>query len=371
MSGTIQTEKIGKLGFGYMRLPRKNGKFDYEQINKMADAFIASGGNYFDTAYVYTGAEVAFRESVVKRYPRESYLIATKLPLEDADTIGKLDERFKTSLERLGVDYVDFYLLHGIDAKASREAEALGTWDYMADLKAKGLVRHIGFSFHAPPEELEEILSKHPDSEFVQLQLNYQEWDDPVAQARRMYEIARKYEIPIIVMEPLLGGLLASVDSPIADLLRGAKQEASLASWALRFVAQLDGVFVTLSGMSDYEQLADNVATYANLTPLSEDEQAILDKAVGIINSIPRIGCTSCRYCIEGCPSKINIPDLIDVYNSHLVHNTMTNLRGSYSWVTSTSGKASGCTACGACEKACPQNIKIIDTMAKISELFD
>jgi len=371
MSNTIQTEKIGKLGFGYMRLPRKNGAFDFEQINEMADAFLESGGTYFDAAYVYEGAEAALRESVIKRYPRQRMQIATKLPLHSAKSLKDLEKLFETSLDRLGTDYVDFYLLHGISAKSSKKAEAIGAWDYLADLKSKGLVRHMGFSFHAPPDDLEEILSKHPEAEFVQLQINYHDWDNPDVQAGRLYEIARKYNKPIIVMEPLLGGLLTGGTSPIAGLLRDANPSASMASWALRFVAQLEGVFVTLSGMSSNEQMADNIATYADLKPLTKQEQAVLDKAVGIINSAPRIACTDCRYCLSGCPSKIRIPDLIDIYNKYLVHGSTTNLGGSYRWVTSTSGKARTCTACRACEDICPQKIEIVETLTKVSDMFD
>ena len=371
MTNTIQTEQIGKLGFGYMRLPRKNGAFDMDQINKMADAFLESGGTYFDAAYVYEGAEVALRESLVKRHPRDKVQIATKLNLHMVNSQEHLCEQFRTSLERLGTDYVDFYLLHGISAKSSKKAEDIGAWDYLTDLKSKGLIRHMGFSFHAPPEDLEEILGKHPEAEFVQLQINYRDWNNPDVQSARMYEIARKHDKPIVVMEPLLAGLLASDSSPIASLLRGADSGASIASWALRFVADLDGVFVTLSGMSSIEQMEDNIATYANLRPLSKEEQAIIDEAVEIINAAPRIACTNCRYCVKGCPSNIHIPGLIDIYNDYLVHNTATNLDGSYRWQTSSTGKACDCIACRVCEETCPQNIEIVETLAKISAMFD
>ena len=371
MATTIQTEQIGKLGFGYMRLPRKGGAFDMEQINKMADAFLESGGTYFDAAYVYEGAEVALRESLMKRYPRDKVQIATKLNLHPVSSQQHLREQFNISLERLGVDYVDFYLLHGISSKSSKKAEDVGAWDYLSELKSKGLIRHMGFSFHAPPEDLEDILNKHPEAEFVQLQINYNDWNNPDVQSRRMYEVARKYDKPIIVMEPLLAGLLASDTSPIASLLRGANPNASIASWALRFVAALDGVFVTLSGMSSLEQMKDNIATYANLNPLSIEEHAIIDKAVEIINAAPRIACTNCRYCVKDCPSNIQIPSLIEIYNDYLVHNTATNLDGSYRWQTSAAGKACDCIACRVCEEICPQSLEIVDTLAKISEMFD
>jgi hypothetical protein len=313
---------------------------------------------------------VALCESVIKRHPRDSFQIATKLPLNMVNAERSMESLFKTSLERLGTDYVDFYLLHGINSGGSKHAEELGAWEYLADLKAKGKIRHMGFSFHGHPEDLDEILTKHPEAEFAQLQINYWDWDREKVLARRIYEIARNHNTPIIVMEPLLGGKLASDDSPISELMRGVNPEASLASWALRYVAQLEGVFVTLSGMSNYEQLADNVKTYANLKPLTEEEKGIIDKAIEILKGVPRIGCTECNYC-KDCPSKIRIPMLINLYNDHIVHKTTTNLNGSYGWMTSGHGKARDCTACGLCEKACPQDLEIIDTIAKVSKLFD
>ena len=371
MPDMIQPDKIGKLGFGYMRLPRKGGSFDTEQINEMADMFLESGGTYFDSAYVYEGAEAALRESVVKRHPRGDIQIATKLPLHSAGSLEQLEKLFGTSLERLGTDYVDFYLLHGISAKSSKKAEDIGAWDYLADLKAKGLIRHMGFSLHAPPEDLDEILGKHPETEFVQLQINYHDWNDPDVQSRRLYETVRKYDVPVIVMEPLLGGLLASENSPIASLLHGANPNVSMASWALRFVAMLDGVMVTLSGMSTLGQMIDNIATYADIKPLTADERALLEKAVGILNAVPRIACTDCRYCVKDCPSNIRIPGMIDIYNDYLVYKTEAKLAGSYRWTTMNSGKACDCTACRACEEICPQKLEIVDTLAKISAMFD
>ena len=370
MGSVIQTDKIGKLGFGYMRLPRINGEFDYEQINKMADAFIDSGGTYFDAAYVYDGAEVALRESVVKRYPRESIQIATKLPVGMVNANRPKEHILETSLERLGTDYLDFYLLHGINSDANNQAEELGLWDYFSKLKSQGTIRHMGFSFHGPNNDLDEILTKHPEVDFVMLQINYNDWNKPKVNAHRLYEIARAHNKPIVVMEPLLGGKLASEDSPIVDILRGVDPGASIASWALRYVAQLEGVFVTLSGMSTFEQMTDNIKTYSNIKPLSKDEMATVEKAVTVLRGVPRVECTSCNYC-KDCPANIRIPALINLYNDHLIHKTVTNLGGSYNWLTGGSGKAKDCTACGACEKICPQNLEIIDTIAKISGLFD
>ena len=368
--GTIDTAKIGKLGFGYMRLPRIDGEFDYEQINKMADTFLSEGGTYFDAAYVYEGAEVAFRESVVKRHPRESFTIATKLPLNLVTPEKSMEDIFNTSLERLGTDYIDFYLLHGINSGGNKLAEELGAWDFVAEKKAQGKIRHIGFSFHGHCEDLDELLTKHPETEFVMLQINYFDWDRDKVNARRLHEIGCKHNVPMISMEPLFGGKLTSEDSPIAEILKKANKDASMASWALRFVAQLEGIFVTLSGMSTYDQVTDNLKTFADIKPLSADEMAVIDQAVKILRETPRIECTSCDYC-KDCPAKIRIALLIGLYNDHLIHKTTTNLGGSYNWMTSNHGKAKDCTACGICEKECPQDLPIIDTVAKVSKLFD
>ena len=365
------TEKIAKLGFGYMRLPRKGGGFDSEQINRMADAFLDSGGSYFDAAFVYEGAEAALRESVIKRYPRERVHIATKLNLNPIDAPEQMDKQFNTSLARLGTDYVDFYLLHGIDSIQNEKAEKLGAWSYLSGLKAKGSIRHMGFSFHGAPEELEEILTKHPEAEFCQLQINYLDWNNPKVNSRKLYEIARKFNVPIIIMEPVKGGMLTGAASPIAELLRDANPNASMASWALRYAMQLEGVLVTLSGMSSFEQLTDNIATFTGFSPLSNDELAVLDKAVEILEAVPRVACTECRYCVNDCPSNIPIPVVIEAYNNYLIYNTTTNVDGYYKMVTKDGGKAGDCISCRVCEGLCPQNIEIADTLAKASALFD
>jgi len=370
MAGSINTDKIGKLGFGYMRLPRVKGEFDFPQIEKMADTFLGGGGTYFDTAFVYDGAEAALGKSVVGRHPRESFQIATKLPVGMINKDRPKEFFLETSLKRLGTDHIDFYLLHGINAAASAQAEELGVWEFFTKLKAQGVISHMGFSFHGHPKDLDEILSKHPETEFVMCQLNYDDWDKPRAMAKRQYEIVRKYNKPLVAMEPLLGGKLASTDSPIAEIFRRENPNASIASWALRFIAQLDGVFLTLSGMSTFEQLEDNIKTFADIKQLSKDEMATIKKAVSALRGVPHVECTSCNYC-KDCPSNLPIPALISLYNDYLIHKTLTNLHGSYNWMTGGRVKAGDCTKCGACEDICPQKIEIIDTLAKVSKLFD
>ena len=371
MPSTIQTDKIGKLGFGYMRLPRKGDGFDMEQINRMADAFIAGGGTYFDTAFVYEGSEVALRESVIKRYPRDSVQIATKLNLGFLEKPEQLEEQYKTSFERLGTDYFDFYLLHGMSAMTAKKADDLGAWDFFKGLKEKGLIRHMGFSFHGQAADLDEILSKHPEVEFVQLQINYLDWDNPKVNSKGMYEAARKHGKPVIVMEPVKGGMLTGDTSPIAGLLHKANPNASMASWALRYAAGLEGVMVTLSGMSAFEHVVDNVSTFTDLKPLSSEEKAVLDEAIAVFNAVPRIPCTSCRYCVNDCPQKIAIPMLIETYNNYLTYNTTTNLDHGYHMATRNGGKASDCINCRVCEGICPQKIDIVVTLEKVAALFD
>ena len=370
MSDKIKMDQISKLGFGFMRLPRKGEEFDTEQISKMTDVYLESGGNYFDTAFMYRGSEEAMRESLVKRHPREKYLVATKLNLRFADGPDKLEEQFKTSMDRLGLDYLDFYLLHNMNSKVSKQGEEWGAWDFLFDLKRKGIARHVGFSFHGQVADLEEVLQKHPEVDFVQLQINYIDWVSPKHESRRVYEVARAHGKPIIVMEPVKGGLLASEGSPIAKILQSENPSASLASWALRFCAELPGVITTLSGMSELSHVTDNIATFKDLKPLSDKERAAIDKAVEVYQSIQLVECTGCNYC-ENCPAKIMIPDLLDIYNNSLIYGKTGKVEQSYRMFSSWGAKASACVSCGACETACPQQLEIIDSLKKLSALFD
>ena len=371
MSKTIQEEKIGKLGFGFLRLPRNGGAFDTVQINKMTDVFLENGGTYFDASYSYEGTEAAICESVVKRHPREDVQLATKLPLDMVGSSEDMEKLFATSLERLGTDYIDFYLLQEINAKGCRKAEGLGAWDYLRGLKAKGQIRHIGFSFRGTPEALEKILERHPEAEFVQLQISYMDWDDSVVQSRRMYEVACEHDLPIIAMEPLKSGLLASEASPGASLFRDAYPHVSVTSWAFRFTAQLSSVFVTLSSMDSLEQMTDNIASFTNMKSLSNNELAILEKAVGVINAEPRIACVSCRHCMDDCPLDLRIPALINLYNDHLLYKTVTNLDDRYRLLTRDTGKAGDCAGCRVCEGSCKNKVRIADTIKEIAVLFD
>ncbi|MDR1589348.1 MAG: aldo/keto reductase [Oscillospiraceae bacterium] len=364
-------ESIGKLGFGFMRLPRKDGVFDTEQIGRMVDHFMDAGFTYFDTAYVYEGSEDALRKSLVERYPRESFQIATKLNLMLAKTPEELPGFFETSKKRLGVSSVDFYLLHGLGGPSIAKAEELKAWDYMKSLKASGEASHIGLSFHGTPEELDDIFQKHPEAEFVQLQINYLDWDSERVQSRRVYETARRHGKPVTIMEPVKGGLLGSEASPAAERFRAHDPDASPASWALRYAAQLEGIITVLSGMSAFEQVEDNVATFKNMRTLTDIERGIIREAADILNSIPRVPCTSCNYCAPNCPQKIVIPALMGLYSDYLVHRTAPALLHGYGFATRAGGKAGDCIACHVCEEHCPQHIGIADIVAKLSALVD
>ena len=364
-------ESIGKLGFGVMRLPLKNGEFDREAVNNLVDAFLARGFTYFDTAYVYEGSEASLKEALVKRYLRDAYQVATKLQVLGVPTAAEQQDRLDESLRRLGLDYVDFYLLHGLGGAITAKAEAIDAWSFMKHVKSSGKAKHIGFSFHGTPEELEELLANHPEMEFVQLQLNYIDWDNPKVRSREMYEIARRYNKPITIMEPAKGGLLAEGESDAAALLKSHKPESSAASWAFRFAGGLEGLITVLSGMGTVEQVEDNANTFTGLEPLSAREREVLVEAVEMINSVPTIPCTSCRYCVPNCPKGIAIPGIISVYNSFLTHRAKASSGYAYTMMRDVSTDPAECIKCRKCEEHCPQHIDISDILAKSVEEFD
>ena len=358
-------ESIKKLGFGLMRLPMKGEEIDIEQVKKMVDTFMAKGFTYFDTAYVYIGgkSEVALKEAVVDRYPRDSFQCATKLPLWDLKSPDEMEKVFQESLDRAGLEYYDFYLLHALSKEPAQKAEEFGAWDFIKSLKEQGRVKHIGFSFHDSAEMLDEILSKHPEAEFVQLQINYADWENDGVQSRKCYEVARKHGKPVIIMEPVKGGSLATMTPEIQKLFKDANPDLSVPSWAVRYAASLEGIVTVLSGMSNEEQLNDNVSYMENFQPLSEEEQGVVKKAVEILNSIPTIPCTGCKYCVDGCPQKINIPAIFSTMNNLNLYNNTEGSKGRYKQITSEGGKASACVQCGSCQAHCPQHIEIIETL--------
>jgi predicted aldo/keto reductase-like oxidoreductase len=362
-------KNIGTLGFGNMRLPKVEGKFDFATTDKMIDAFLAAGFTYFDTCFVYEASEKALGESLVKRYPREQFQINTKLSLLPTKSADDLQKQFETSLERLGTDYVDYYFLHSLNSNYLKKAEKFGAWEFLRGLKEKGFAKHIGFSFHDTPELLDDTLSKHPETELVLLQLNYLDWENPKIQSRRLYETARKHNVPISVMEPCKGGWLSSETSESGKLLKSANPEVSVSSWAFRFLAELEGIATILSGMGTLDEVEDNIKTFKTYKPLSEEEHGLIKKAVEIINSTPSSPCTDCRYCVPQCPKSIIIPEYLHLYNNYLVHKNVDSLQHLYYMMGLTAAQPQDCVKCGACEKVCPQHIEIPDYMEKLTAM--
>ncbi|MDR0905576.1 MAG: aldo/keto reductase [Oscillospiraceae bacterium] len=368
-------ENIPKLGFGLMRLPQEpQGVVDIEQTKQMVDLFLARGFTYFDTAYGYINgeSEKSIKTALVDRYPRESFQLATKLPAwAGANNAEEAKQMFYTSLERTGAGYFDFYLLHNIGANRTAKFDEYGIWDYVQELKAKGLIKHAGFSFHDNAELLDEVLTKHPEAEFVQLQINWADWESGGVQSRRNYEVARRHNKPVVIMEPIKGGALANPADSVKKVFDDTGSKASYASWAIRYAASLEGVITVLSGMSTLAQLDDNTGYMQNFKPLSDDERAVITKAQEALAALPGVPCTSCKYCVPDCPQKINIPDIFDTLNKELIFNDVPGAKFGYGWATNSGGKASDCIECGQCENVCPQKIKIIDNLKIAVKRFE
>ena len=367
-------ENTPKLGFGLMRLPKgANGEIDIEQTKKMVDMFMDAGLTYFDTAYVYDGgnSERAAKEALVDRYPRESYTLCTKLcawmGAHDEDSAKK---QFYTSLERTGAGYFDYYLLHALQRNNYKVYDEYHIWDFVKEQKAKGLIKYYGFSFHADPELLEELLTSHPDVDFVQLQINYADWENPGVESRRCWEIARKHGKSITIMEPVKGGALADPVPGVQKVLKEADPNASFASWAIRFAASLDGIITVLSGMSNIEQMEDNLSYMKDFKPLTEDEKSVIRKAQAELDKDRSIPCTACHYCTDGCPMNIPIPEIFSVKNRQSGNEAFRGRR-EYTITTTGRGKASECIECGQCVNACPQQIDVIACLKDCAAQFE
>ncbi|MCR5299431.1 MAG: aldo/keto reductase [Erysipelotrichaceae bacterium] len=363
-------ENMPKLGFGLMRLPHiDENTIDVEQTKVMVDRFLAAGMKYFDTAYVYPGSEDAIREALVKRYPRESYYLATKLNSRVANTAEEAKAQFEESLRRTEAQYFDFYLLHAIGESTLPKYDEFKIWDFVKQLKAEGKIKHYGFSFHHTPEVLERLLTEHPDVEFVQLQINYADWEDPKVNSGILYDICRRHNKPIVVMEPVKGGTLANPPATVRKILNEANPDVSLASWAIRYVASKEGILVVLSGMSNVEQMEDNLSFMKEFKPLSEEEAKTIERCQKVFRSTDQIPCTACHYCTPGCPMQINIPEIFAAMNQNLVFGEPEKAKEMYAEVLGAgSGRASDCIGCLQCEGACPQKIEITSWLGKIAE---
>ena len=361
---------MGKLGFGLMRLPYKIMRIDIEQTSRMVDAFLEAGFSYFDTAHVYPGSEEAMAKALVQRHPRESYTVASKLYAPLATSKRAAHRQFDTTLQHTGVEYLDYYLLHSLTKGNHRKYDRFDLWSFVQQKKDQGLVRHVGFSFHSGPELLDQILTEHREVDFVQLQLNYADWENPKVTSRANYEVARDHGVPIVVMEPVKGGKLATPPREAADLMRAANPTASYASWAIRFAAGLEGVMCVLSGMSDMEQMQDNISFMRDFKPLDEAERRVIQQVQVIMGNSTLVACTNCRYCVDGCPANIPIPEVLDALNVRL-GGCADNAQAAYRHAVTGKGRASDCIQCGECETTCTQGIDVIERLQQASAAFD
>ncbi len=370
-----------KLGFGMMRLPMPDAKVqekvDIPQVCSMVDTFMERGFTYFDTAYMYHGgqSEHVVRQAVVERHPRENFTVADKMPVMrlKEGTVEDQAKIFDEQLEKCGVEYFDYYLLHNLNRNDYPTTQRLNTFEFLLGKKAEGKIRHLGFSFHDKADLLDQILTEHPEVEFVQLQLNYLDWEDERVQSRKCYETVVKHGKKVVVMEPVKGGRLANVPEEVEKLMKAAHSDWSPASWAIRFAASLEHVMMVLSGMSNTEQLADNTGYMQDFTPLTAEEVKLLEKAAEIISSMPAIPCTACRYCVEGCPRNIQIPDFFMLYNE----DQMTLRQGGsankeqYKKIAEGHGLASACVDCKQCESACPQHLNVTNFLQRVANTYE
>lgn len=363
-----------KLGFGCMRLPQTDkedaASIEKNEFHEMADYFLEQGFTYFDTAYMYHGgkSEEAVGEGVTARHPRESFTVTSKLPIMFVKSEEDQEAIFQEQMERCKVDYFDYYMIHNLGVAHYEMAERFHSFDFVSRKKKEGKIGKMGFSFHDTAAVLDQILTEHPEVDFVQLQINYLDWESDNVQSRLCYEVARKHKKDIIVMEPVKGGTLARVPRDVEKLFQDYNPGASIPSWAIRFAAGLEGVVMVLSGMSDMDQMKDNTSYMKEFQPLNEEEKAIVDQAARLIRDFAKIPCTECRYCVDGCPKKIAIPNYFMLYNKGSQSGGgFGEQRPEYEKLAETNGKASDCINCKKCEKSCPQHIVITERLKDVA----
>ena len=372
---------MSKLGMGLMRLPlmdeNDQTSIDYEEVNKMVDAYMDAGFDYFDTAFVYHEGvgEAAFRKCVVERYPRESFKIATKLPLFVITEESQLEPIFAQQLENCGVDYIDYYMLHNVSGFTENAWKNVDLYSFIQKKKEEGYIKHIGISTHGNAEFLEEILFDHPELEFVLLQINYLDWEDEGIESRKCLEVARKYNKQVMIMEPYKGGFLADVPEEAEKIMKEYNPNRSVVSWAMRFVANLEDVEVVLTGASNLEQLESNIQEFNDADPLNDEEMEIISQVSEIINSNITVDCTKCRYCVDTCPEDIDIAKIFDLYNKHklLEMDEWTQFGNAYLNYSKLDGVgiASDCIECENCIEECPQQINIPEVLKDVAKTFE
>ena len=368
-------QPIFPLGFGCMRLPvRENGEINLEHLEQMVDYYIAHGGSYFDTAFGYhkQRSESAMREALVRRYQRDSFLLATKLPAwkYHVHSAEQARDMFYTQLERLDCGWMDYYLFQNMGEERTEAFDRYDLWSFVSELKEKGLVHHFGVSVHDKPEHIEYLLNSHPEIEFVQLQINYADWKNPSVEAMRCYEVAEAYQKPVVVMEPVKGGVLNVIPPEVQKIFDDSAVQHTNPEWALLFAASHKDVALVLSGMSDLEQVRENVSSFKNMKPMSEEESLTIEKVQDVLKNIDQIACTDCRYCMEECPGKVKIPKVMTALNFEKMYQNRKMAVHYYFSNVFLEGKASQCLQCGRCEKICPQHISICSMLKDAVRLF-